>query len=143
MQSTFYFIAIYIYGLLIFLASLFNEKAGLLRKGQYNAFKLLKEKVDPNGGYVWFHAASLGEFEQGRPVIEKLKREQPDIKILLTFFSPSGYEVRKNYAGADIVSYLPLDTPANARLFVKLVKPAQAIFIKYDFWPKYLLALKK
>jgi len=137
-----YSIGIYIYGVFIFLASLFNEKAGLLRKGQHNAFKLLKEKVDPNGGYVWFHAASLGEFEQGRPVIEKLKRERPDIKILLTFFSPSGYEVRKNYTGADIVTYLPLDTPANARHFVKLVNPAQAVFIKYEFWPNYLLALK-
>jgi len=138
-----YSIGIYCYGVMIFLASLFNEKARLLRKGQHNAFKLLKEKVDPNARYVWFHAASLGEFEQGRPVIEQLKREQPDIKILLTFFSPSGYEVRKNYTGADIVSYLPLDIPGNARYFINLVKPSKAIFIKYEFWPNYLMALKE
>jgi 3-deoxy-D-manno-octulosonic-acid transferase len=138
-----YSIGIYSYGALIFLASLFNEKARLLRKGQQNAFRLLKEKVDPNASYVWFHAASLGEFEQGRPVIEQLKRMQPDIKIVLTFFSPSGYEVRKNYAGADIVSYLPLDTPENAQSFVNIVKPSKAIFIKYEFWPNYLLALQE
>ena len=99
-----YSIGISIYGAFIFIASLFNEKARLLHTGQQDAFKLLKEKVDPDGGYIWFHAASLGEFEQGRPVIEQLKRAQPGSKILLTFFSPSGYEVRKNYAGADIVA---------------------------------------
>ena len=137
-----YSIGIYIYGAFIFIASLFNEKARLLRAGQQNALKLLKERVDPNGCYVWFHAASLGEFEQGRPVIEQLKREQPTTKILLTFFSPSGYEVRKNYTGADIVSYLPLDTPGNARSFVNMVKPSKVIFIKYEFWPNYLRALK-
>ena len=138
-----YSIGISIYGAFIFLASLFNEKARLLRKGQHDAFDLLKGKADPNARYVWFHAASLGEFEQGRPVIEQLKREQPGIKILLTFFSPSGYEVRKNYSGADLVSYLPLDTPANAARFVKLVKPSKVIFIKYEFWPNYLLTLKE
>jgi 3-deoxy-D-manno-octulosonic-acid transferase len=137
-----YSIGIYLYGVLIFIASLFNEKARLLRKGQHQAFTLLKEKVDPNARYVWFHAASLGEFEQGRPVIEQLKREEPDTKILLTFFSPSGYEIRKNYTGADIVSYLPLDTLGNALRFVDIVKPYKAIFIKYEFWPNYLLALK-
>ena len=137
-----YNIGIYFYGALIFLASLFNEKAKLLRNGQHDAFKLLKANVDPDAGYVWFHAASLGEFEQGRPVIEQLKRIQPETKILLTFFSPSGFEVRKNYQGADIVSYLPLDTPGNARNFVNIVKPTRAIFIKYEFWPNYLLALK-
>jgi len=137
-----YSIGIYIYGAFIFIASLFNEKARLLRAGQQNALKLLKERVDPNGCYVWFHAASLGEFEQGRPVIEQLKRDQPITKILLTFFSPSGYEVRKNYTGADIVSYLPLDTPGNARSFVNMVKPSKVIFIKYEFWPNYLRALK-
>jgi len=137
-----YNIGIYCYGALIFLASLFNEKARLLRNGQHAAFKLLKTNLDPNAGYVWFHAASLGEFEQGRPVIEQLKRIQPETKILLTFFSPSGFEVRKNYQGADIVAYLPLDTPGNARNFVNIVKPSKAIFIKYEFWPNYLLALK-
>lgn len=137
-----YNVGIYLYGVMIFIASLFNEKARLLRKGQQQAFALLKEKIDPNARYVWFHAASLGEFEQGRPVIEQLKREKPETKILLTFFSPSGYEIRKNYAGADIVSYLPLDIPGNTRRFVDLVKPCKAIFIKYEFWPNYLLALQ-
>ena len=141
-MKVFYSIGIYVYGAFIFIASLFNEKARLLLKGQRNAFKLLKEKVDPNASYVWFHAASLGEFEQGRPVIEQLKKEKPDTKILLTFFSPSGYEVRKNYTRADIVSYLPLDTPGAAQRFVKLVKPAKAVFIKYEFWPNYLLAMQ-
>ena len=137
-----YNIGIYFYKLGIWVFSLFNEKARKLHKGQSQALAYLKEKVEPNARYVWFHAASLGEFEQGRPVIEQLKREQPAIKILLTFFSPSGYEVRKNYTGADIVAYLPLDTPGNARYFVNLVKPSKAIFIKYEFWPNYLLALK-
>ena len=137
-----YSFCIHVYGILIALVSLFNEKASLMRKGQCRTFALLKEKLDPTARYVWFHAASLGEFEQGRPVIEQLKKEQPGKKILLTFFSPSGYEVRKNYTGADIVCYLPLDTPRSARRFVKLVKPAQAIFIKYEFWPNYLLALQ-
>lgn len=138
-----YNIGIYLYGLAIFLASLFNQKARLLRNGQHNALTLLKEKIDPNAEYVWFHAASLGEFEQGRPVMEQLKKEHPDTKILLTFFSPSGYEVRKNYAGADVVSYLPLDTPGNARRFFQTVKISKVIFIKYEFWPNCLLALKE
>ena len=114
----------------------------MLRKGQQQAFAQLKRHIEPNTRYVWFHAASLGEFEQGRPVIEQLKRDKPETKILLTFFSPSGYEVRKNYAVADIVSYLPLDVPGNAWYFVNLVKPSKAIFIKYEFWPNYLLALQ-
>ena len=137
-----YSFCIHVYGLLIALASLFNEKASLMRKGQNRTFALLKEKLEPTARYVWFHAASLGEFEQGRPVIEQLKKERTDTKIVLTFFSPSGYEVRKNYAGADIVCYLPLDTPRSARRFVQMVKPVQAIFIKYEFWPNYLLALQ-
>ena len=138
-----YNIGIYFYKLAIFIASFFNKKARLLHKGQQEALTLLKEKVDPNAGYVWFHAASLGEFEQGRPVIERLKAENPETKILLTFFSPSGYEIRKNYNGADIVSYLPLDTYFAARNFVKLVKPSKAVFVKYEFWPNYLLALQQ
>ena len=138
-----YNIGIYFYKLAIFIASFFDKKARLLHKGQQEALTLLKEKVDPNAGYVWFHAASLGEFEQGRPVIERLKAENPETKILLTFFSPSGYEIRKNYNGADIVSYLPLDTYFAARNFVKLVRPSKAVFVKYEFWPNYLLALQQ
>ena len=137
-----YSIGIYLYEILIFMASLFNEKARLFYKGQQQALTLLKEKEEPNAQNVWFHAASLGEFEQGRLVIEQLKKENPKVKVLLTFFSPSGYEVRKNYVGADIVSYLPLDTPGNARDFVNLVKPSKVIFIKYEFWPNYLLELQ-
>ena len=137
-----YNIGIYLYQLAIFVASFFNAKAKKLRIGQAEAFAVLKQKIEPNTRYVWFHAASLGEFEQGRPVIEQLKKQQPDTKILLTFFSPSGYEIRKNYALADIVSYLPLDTASAAKKFVEMLNPSKAIFIKYEFWPNYLQALK-
>lgn len=137
-----YNIGIYLYQLAIFVASFFNAKAKKLRIGQAEAFAVLKQKIEPNTRYVWFHAASLGEFEQGRPVIEQLKKEKPDTKILLTFFSPSGYEIRKNYALADIVSYLPLDTASAAKKFVEMLNPSKAIFIKYEFWPNYLQALK-
>ena len=141
-MGSIYNIGIYFYKIGIWIFSLFNDKAQKLIVGQNHAFAILAEKIEPAANYVWFHAASLGEFEQGRPVIEKLKQEQPDIRIILTFFSPSGYEVRKNYAVADIVCYLPLDTPSAARRFVKLVNPSKAIFIKYEFWPNYLLALQ-
>ena len=105
-----YNLIIYIYQLGVIIASLFNEKVRKMWRGEREAIRILKEKVDPNAQYVWFHAASLGEFEQGRPLIEQLRQDHPEYKILLTFFSPSGYEVRKNYAGADIICYLPLDT---------------------------------
>ena len=95
--------------------------------------RILREKVEPNAQYVWFHAASLGEFEQGRPLIEQIRKDYPQYKILLTFFSPSGYEVRKNYEGADIITYLPIDTVGNARRFLRTVRPVMAFFIKYDF----------
>ena len=111
-------------------------------RGERKAFRILKEKVDPEAKYVWFHAASLGEFEQGRPLMEQLRREHPEYKILLTFFSPSGYEVRKNYEGADIITYLPLDTITNARRFLRIVRPVMAFFIKYEFWYNYLHILK-
>jgi 3-deoxy-D-manno-octulosonic-acid transferase len=110
--------------------------------GERAAFGVLKEKVDPQAKYVWFHAASLGEFEQGRPLMERLRKEHPEYKILLTFFSPSGYEVRKNYEWADIICYLPLDTPINAIRFLRLVRPVMAFFIKYEFWYNYLHILK-
>jgi 3-deoxy-D-manno-octulosonic-acid transferase len=106
--------------------------------GEREAIRILKEKVDPNARYVWFHAASLGEFEQGRPLMEQLRRDHPEYKILLTFFSPSGYEVRKNYEGADIICYLPLDTITNARRFLRTIRPVMAFFIKYEFWYNYL-----
>ena len=111
-------------------------------KGECEALNLLREKVDPNAKYIWFHAASLGEFEQGRPLIERIRQEHPEYKILLTFFSPSGYEVRKNYQGADIICYLPIDTRRNAITFLRTVKPVMAFFIKYEFWYNYLHILK-
>ena len=137
-----YNLIIYIYQLGVIIASLFNEKVRKMWRGEREAIRILKEKVDPNAQYVWFHAASLGEFEQGRPLIEQLRQDHPEYKILLTFFSPSGYEVRKNYAGADIICYLPLDTITNARRFLRNIRPVMAFFIKYEFWYNYLHILK-
>ena len=137
-----YNFAIYFYLLGVAIASLFNEKVRKMWRGERAAFDVLKQKVDPEAKYVWFHAASLGEFEQGRPIMERLRSEHPEYKILLTFFSPSGYEVRKNYEGADIICYLPLDTPINAIRFLRLVRPVMAFFIKYEFWYNYLHILK-
>ena len=137
-----YNIVIYLYLLGIAVYSLFNKKVRQMWQGEREAFHVLKEKVDPNAKYVWFHAASLGEFEQGRPLMEQLRKEHPEYKILLTFFSPSGYEVRKNYEGADIICYLPLDTIGNARRFLRTVRPVMAFFIKYEFWYNYLHILK-
>lgn len=138
-----YELIINLYALCVAVVSLFNKKVRTMRKGEREAFKVLKEKVEPGEKYLWFHAASLGEFEQGRPIMERIRREQPEKKILLTFFSPSGYEVRKNYGGADIICYLPLDTYINARRFLKLVHPEAAFFIKYEFWWNYLHILKR
>lgn len=137
-----YNIAIYLYLLGVAVASLFNKKVKKMWRGEREAFDVLKEKVDPCSSYVWFHAASLGEFEQGRPLMERLRRRHPEYKILLTFFSPSGYEVRKDYGGADIICYLPIDTPLNAIRFLRLVRPVMAFFIKYEFWYNYLHILK-
>ena len=137
-----YNLIIYIYQLGVMIASLFNEKVRKMWQGECEAIRILKEKVDPNAQYVWFHAASLGEFEQGRPLMEQLRKEHPEYKILLTFFSPSGYEVRKNYEGADIICYLPLDTITNARRFLRAVRPVMAFFIKYEFWYNYLHILR-
>ena len=133
-----YNLIIYLYQLGVIIASLFNEKVRKMWRGEREAIRILKEKVDPNAKYVWFHAASLGEFEQGRPLMEQLRQEHPEYKILLTFFSPSGYEVRKNYEGADIICYLPLDTITNARRFLRTIRPVMAFFIKYEFWYNYL-----
>ena len=137
-----YNIAIYLYLLGVAIYSRFNEKVRKMWRGERDAFRVLRSQVDPNAQYVWFHAASLGEFEQGRPLMERLRREHPEYKILLTFFSPSGYEVRKNYEGADIICYLPLDTITNARRFLRTIRPVMAFFIKYEFWYNYLHILK-
>ena len=136
-----YNLAMYILELGVKLAALFSDKPAKMVKGHREVFDLLKSKVDPKAQYIWFHAASLGEFEQGRPLIERIRKEYPQYKILQTFFSPSGYEVRKNYDGADIVCYLPIDTPANAKKFIELVNPCMVFFVKYEFWHNYLNTL--
>jgi len=137
-----YNLFIYLYLLGVAVYSRFNEKVRKMWRGERDAFNVLRQQVDPGARYVWFHAASLGEFEQGRPLMEELRRTHPELKILLTFFSPSGYEVRKNYEGADIICYLPLDTIRNARRFLRLIRPEMAFFIKYEFWYNYLHILK-
>ncbi len=127
----------------ICLAAPFNPKAKQWLRGRRGQFDRLREQIDPQAPLVWFHAASLGEFEQGRPVMEAFRAAHPEYKILLTFFSPSGYEVRKEYAGADYICYLPLDTPRNVREFLEITRPRLAVFIKYEFWANYLFALQK
>lgn len=121
----------------------FHKKAGLMTKGQRQTFAILKEKRIQGAEYIWIHASSLGEFEQGRPLIEIIKEKYPQYKILLTFFSPSGYEVRKNYKNADIVCYLPFDLPRNVNRFLNIVQPKMTIFIKYEFWMNYICSCKK
>ena len=139
-----YSIGIYLYALIVRLVAAFgHRKARAMVRGQHDTWRILREKINPNERYVWFHAASLGEFEQGLPLIERLRREQPARKILLTFFSPSGYEVRKDYKGADVVCYLPFDSPTAARRFIKLARPEMAFFIKYEFWRNYIDVLFK
>lgn len=138
-----YNLIIYLYASAVRLAALFNKKASLMVAGHTEAFNKLKKEIDSPAKYIWFHAASLGEFEQGRPLIEEIRKQYPDYKILQTFFSPSGYEVRKNYKGADIVCYLPFDTPGNAHRFIALAKPCMAFFVKYEFWKNYLVELNR
>lgn len=136
-----YSLAIHLYSFIIELISPFHKKARLMRFGQWKTNAILREKIDRKASYIWFHAASLGEFEQGRPMMEKIKAEHPEYKILLTFFSPSGYEVRKNYNGADVICYLPFDTPYRVKKFIHLANPVMAVFIKYEFWGNYLKEL--
>lgn len=143
-MKVFYNISIFFLGLGLRVASLFNTKAREFVTGRRRIFKRIQEAVQNNTQpVIWVHCASLGEFEQGRPVMEALKKEFRSHKIFLTFFSPSGYQVRKNYANADYVYYLPLDTRANARKFLKIVKPQIALFIKYEFWYYFSNALRK
>ena len=138
-----YSFVICIYLMAVKLVSLFNKKVRLMVRGHAQVFRILREHIEPDAQYIWFHAASLGEFEQGRPLMERIRRDHPEYKILLTFFSPSGYEVRKNYAGADVICYLPFDTPRNVRRFLKLAHPCMAFFIKYEFWQNYLKGLQR
>lgn len=137
-----YNIGISIYSFLFGLVALFHKKASKMVKGHKDAWSILDDKIDNNRKWLWFHAASLGEFEQGRPIIEKIRASGKDYAILVTFYSPSGYEVRKNYSGADIVCYLPFDKKSNVKKFVEKVNPAMAFFIKYEFWPNYLKELQ-
>lgn len=141
---------LFLYNLILLFASqvvkllaLFNPKMKLFVDGRKGVFERIREKINPSDKTIWFHAASLGEYEQGLPVIEQIKIKYPKHKIVVTFFSPSGYEVRKNNTVADLTIYLPLDTKHNAQLFVELVHPEMVFFIKYEFWPNYLNELKK
>jgi 3-deoxy-D-manno-octulosonic-acid transferase len=136
-----YQLIIHIYSFLMQIVALFNNKAKLFVVGR-RGWREEIHNIDLQG-CIWIHAASLGEFEQGRPIIEMLKKQTPSKKILLTFFSPSGYEVRKDYKGADYVMYLPVDTLSNAKFFIKHFKPSIAVFIKYEFWPNYLTQLRR
>ena len=132
-----YTLGIRIYSTIIWIFSFFNEKAKLFVTGRKNIFEQITSKINGSEKHIWFHFASLGEFEQGRPVLEKIKTSHPDKKIVVTFFSPSGYEIRKNYALADGIFYLPIDTRNNAKLFIKAINPELAIFTKYEFWHFY------
>lgn len=138
-----YSFGIYIYIAFVRLAAFFgHKKAKRLLAGHKEIFPLLKEKVKPGSEYVWFHASSLGEFEQGRPMIEKFRAEHPEYSIVLTFFSPSGYRPAKNYQAADIVCYLPFDTKVNAKRFIDMLSPKMVFFIKYEFWLNFLDELR-
>ena len=141
---------LFLYNIITLLASqllkivaLFSPKMKLFLDGRKTVFETLKNKLNSSDKTIWFHAASLGEYEQGLPVIESIKEQFPKHKIIVTFFSPSGYEVRKNNTVADVTLYLPLDTIANAKQFIELVRPEMAFFIKYEYWPNYLNELKK
>ncbi|MFW6328047.1 MAG: 3-deoxy-D-manno-octulosonic acid transferase, partial [Bacteroidota bacterium] len=134
---------IYLYVTAIRLASLYNKKAKIWIDGRRRLLKEISQTIPEFTKIIWVHCSSLGEFEQGRPVIERLKSRCPDYKILLTFFSPSGYEIRKHYPGADYVFYLPADTPGNARKFIDHTRPAMALFIKYEYWYNYLNVLQE
>ncbi len=134
---------VHLAGFVITIIAFFSPKMKLFIKGRSTVFNTLEKKINPSDQTIWFHAASLGEYEQGLPVIEKIKNQFPSHKIVLTFFSPSGYEVRKNNTVADVTVYLPLDTKKNAQQFTKLVHPDLVFFIKYEYWPNYLAELKK
>ena len=137
-----YNLVISIAGFFLKIVALFSPKIKLFTEGRKNVFTILEEKIKPSDKTIWFHSASLGEYEQGLPVIEKIKEKYPSHKIIVTFFSPSGYEVRKNNTVADVTIYLPLDSKSNAKKFLKLVHPELAFFIKYEFWLNYLNELK-
>lgn len=141
--KTLYQIFARLYPFVIRIASPFNKKARLWIHGRKGVFERMKDSIHANDNVIWMHCSSLGEFEQGRPLLEKLRNRYPSYKILLTFFSPSGYEVRKDYKGADYIFYLPGDSEQNAEKFYQIVKPQLIIFVKYEFWYYYLTEAKK
>lgn len=138
-----YNIGIFLYALVVRIISPFHRKARKMILGHKETYRILRQQIDPNDSYIWFHAASLGEFEQGRPIMEAIRKKHVEYKILLTFFSPSGYDVRKDYKGADIVCYLPFDKKRNVKRFLKLVQPRMVVFIKYEFWYNFVNQLRK
>lgn len=138
-----YNICIALYARIIALVGRWNEKARLWHEGRKGIFEKMQQSIKPEDKVVWIHVASLGEFEQGRPIIEQIRKQNIDCKILVTFFSPSGYEIRKNYNGADYIFYLPADTPGNVKRFLDIAHPEIAIFVKYEFWLNYLYELKR
>ena len=142
-MNLFYNLGISLYSAAVWIAATRNNKARLMKAGQAQTFGILAEKVDTSASYIWIHVSSLGEFEQGRPLMEMIKKHTPEKKILLTFFSPSGYEVRKDYPLADVVCYLPMDKPSLVRRFLDAVKIEKAFFVKYEFWGNYLSELKR
>jgi len=137
-----YNILISIVNLVLPIIGLLSSKLGLFVKGRKASFSILERHFPTSDSVLWFHCASLGEYEQGVPVMEALKKKYPDHILLVTFFSPSGYEIKKNSTLADVIVYLPIDTKKNAKRFVKLVTPKLAVFVKYEFWPNYLKELK-
>lgn len=138
-----YSLVMVMFGLIVRIASVRHAKASLWIQGRKSWRRNLRNIRDPNAEYIWVHCASLGEFEQGRPLIERIRNEHPDFRIVLSFYSPSGYEVRKNYDKVDYVCYMPLDTPSNARDFIQILKPRLSVFVKYEVWPNFFLELKK
>lgn len=139
----FYNLGLILYAWAVRLAAFRHKKARLWIDGRKDLFHRMREAIDPAARIIWIHVASLGEFEQGRPIIEKLRKTHPEYKLLLTFFSPSGYEIRKDYKGVDYLFYLPLDTPRNARRFLDIAHPEIAIFVKYEYWLNLLRELRR
>jgi 3-deoxy-D-manno-octulosonic-acid transferase len=142
-MHTIYNLAIHLASFHLRIVALFSKKIKLFVNGRKDVFEILQQKISTTDQTIWFHCASLGEFEQGVPIMEALKKVKPDHKIVISFFSPSGFEIKKNTPLADAVVYLPMDTPAHAKKFIEAIHPSLAIFVKYEFWPNYLFQLKK
>jgi 3-deoxy-D-manno-octulosonic-acid transferase len=142
-MHTIYNLLILFSSFLLKIVAFFSNKMKLFVNGRKNVFKTLQQKISSTDKTIWFHCASLGEFEQGVPIMQAIKKLKPDHKIVVSFFSPSGFEIKKNTALADVAVYLPMDTPANAKKFISEVHPSLSFFVKYEFWPNYLFELQK